>query len=430
MFTRFLIWLWFVVVYGSSCAMGDDYLLSLYKHLHQNPELSFQEQKTAARIARELIDIGYEVTTGVGGYGLVGVLKNGPGSTLLLRTDLDALPINEQTGLAYASQIKAIEQTGQEVSVMHACGHDIHMTVLVGAARWLAKNTDQWSGTLVMIGQPAEERGAGARLMLKDGLFTKFPRPDYNLALHVSSEMPAGTVGYVPGWATANVDSVDIRVRGIGGHGAYPHSTKDPIVLASSIIMNLQTLVSREISPTEPAVVTVGSIHGGAKHNIIPDQVDLQLTVRSFSDKVRKKLLAGIERIAKVQARVFGFPEDKLPVVSVKDEYTPSAWNDPQLAAKLAQAFSDKLGEDNVFKLKPTMGGEDFARYGRQTPKIPSLLFSLGAVDPAQYKRARVNKHALPSIHSPFFAPSAEPTIGTGVKVMVQAALTLLSVEH
>lgn len=304
------------------------------------------------------------------------------------------------------------------------------MTVLVGTARELVAKRDQWSGTLVLIGQPAEERGAGARNMLNDGLFSRFPRPDYNLALHVSSAMPVGTVGYVSGWATANVDSVDIAVHGVGGHGAYPESTKDPIVLAANIVMTLQTLVSRELAPLEPAVVTVGSIHGGTKHNIIPDRVDMQLTVRSYSDSARNQLLTGIKRIVLAEAAAMGFPDNKMPEVKIKDEYTPSAWNDPQLTARLAKVFRDQLGDNNVFELKPTMGGEDFARYGRVQPAIPSMLFSLGVVERKKYQQAMATKTPLPSLHSPFFAPQANESIATGVKVMSAAALSLLPVAE
>lgn len=425
MFNRVPLLAFIVLSLLSNIAYSDDDLLKLYKHLHANPELSFQEKNTAKRIAKELEMLGFNVTRNIGGYGIVGVLKNGDGPTVMLRTDLDALPIKEQTGLKYASQAKGVEQTGQKVSIMHACGHDIHMTVFVGTARALIAKKDQWQGTLMMIGQPAEERGAGARMMLEQGLFTRFPRPDYNLALHVSAEMPVGTVGYVPGWAMANVDSVDITVQGIGGHGAYPHTTKDPVVLASNIILNLQTLVSREIAPTSPAVVTVGSIQGGAKHNIIPDTVELQLTVRSFSDQVREHLLNGIKRIARAEGMAQGLPNDKLPIVTIKDEYTPSVWNDPKLTNRLVSVFKRELGEANVLENKPVMGGEDFARYGRVEPPIPSLLYWLGAVEQKKYNAAKSGQGTLPSLHSPFFAPDAKPTIATGVKTMTSAALSL-----
>ncbi len=418
----------FAVLYATagSTANETDDLLDLYKYLHTHPELSFQEESTAEHIAMELESVGFSVTRNVGGYGIVGLLENGPGPTVMLRTDLDGLPVAEQTGLSYASQATAIEQTGQEVSVMHACGHDVHMTVFVGTARNLAERRDEWSGTLMMIGQPAEERGAGARAMLADGLFERFPRPDYNVALHVSAEHPAGEISYVPGWAMANVDSVDIAIHGIGGHGAYPHMTRDPVVLAASIIMNLQTLVSREMKPLEPTVVTVGSIHGGAKHNVISDRVDLQLTVRSYSDDVRNALLAGIERIAVSQARTLGFPEDKLPEVTVREEYTPSVLNDAELTNRLAAVFREQLGEDRVTIGEPSLGGEDFSLYGRTEPAIPSLLFWLGAVKSSTYLDAKSSGKPLPSLHSSFFAPDPGPTIETGITAMTSAALELL----
>lgn len=407
-------------------AADIDYLMQLYRHLHENPELSFQEQKTAARIADELSVLGFSVTQGVGGYGLVGVLENGAGPTVLVRTDLDGLPVQEATGLEYASVTRAIEQTGQEVDVMHACGHDVHMAAFVGTAQNLVAARDSWSGTLVMIGQPAEERGAGARAMLADGLFERFPRPDFNLTLHVAADAPAGSAIYIPGWAMANVDSVDIQVHGIGGHGAYPQTTKDPIVLAADIILTLQTLVSREIAPIEPAVVTVGSIHGGAKHNVIPDQVDLQLTVRSYSDDVRNALLEGIRRIAHGQARAYGIAEDKLPTVTVKDEYTPAVYNSIELLDRLVPVLTDLLGEENLTQGKPSLGGEDFGQYGRVEPRIPSLLLWIGGVEPGEFKAAQLEGRTLPSLHSAQFAPDAELAISTGIDSMTAAVLELL----
>ena len=418
-----------VAMFGNISVFAADHhtpLITLYQDLHAHPELSFQEKNTAARIASELESAGFAVTRNIGGHGVVGLLKNGPGPTIMLRTDLDGLPVKELTGLAYASQAQAIEQTGQEVSVMHACGHDIHMTTFIGTARALAGDKDQWSGTLMMVAQPAEERGAGARAMLEDGLFERFPRPDFNLALHVSAEYPAGTVKYVPGWAMASVDSVDISVRGIGGHGAYPHTTRDPVVLASSIVMNLQTLISRELNPAKPAVITVGSIHGGSKHNVISDRVDLQLTVRSYSDEVRDALLDGIRRVAVSQARALGFPEDKLPIVTVREEYTPAVFNNPELTARLADVFRSKFGADKVSLGTASMGGEDFARYGRVQPAIPSVLFWLGAVKQSSYDAAQNGGPALPSLHSAYFAPDPVPTIKAGVAAMTSAAMDLL----
>ncbi len=410
--------------------IGEDYvyLEQLYRHLHSHPELSYQEAETAKRIAAELRALGFAVTEGVGGHGVVAIMENGDGPTVMLRTDLDALPVAEQTGLPYASRVKAVEQTGQEVPVMHACGHDVHMTVLVGTARWLAAHRDRWSGRLMLIGQPAEERGAGARKMLEDGLFTRFPKPDYALALHVNAALPAGTVAYVPGYALANVDSVDITVHGIGGHGAYPQATKDPIVLASEIVLALQTIASREIDPQDPVVVTVGSIHGGAKHNIIPDRVDLQLTVRSYSDETRHKVLEAIRRIAVNMGRVAGLPDDLLPEVKIhEEEYTPATYNDPELTERLAAALSARFGPERVIRAKPVMGGEDFSRYGRAGVK--AVMLWLGAVDPDKWRLAQEGKLSLPSLHSPFFAPLPRPTITTGVETMVTSVLALMGRE-
>ena len=410
-----------------SPAAARDTLIELYRDLHPAPELSFHERQTARRLAAELRALDFEVTEGVGGHGIVGVLNNGDGPTLMLRADMDALPIQEQTGFRYASKVTTVDADGNTVPVMHACGHDVHMTVFIGTARKLVQQRDRWRGTLVMVGQPAEERGSGARAMLADGLFKRFPRPDFNLALHVNAALPVGTVGYTPGYALASVDSVDIRVHGVGGHGAYPHTTRDPVVLSAQIINALQTLVSREIAPVEPGVVTVGAIHGGTKHNIIPDQVDLQLTVRAYSEDTRQKLLRGIERIARNQALAMGLPEDKLPTVSIKDEQTRSTYNNPQLAERIAAVFASTLGAEQVVTLPPVMGGEDFSEYGLQEPRIPSLIYWLGAVSQKKFDDAQAASNALPSLHSPFFLPDAEPAIATGVTAMTAAALELLA---
>ena len=401
-------------------------LQKLYQKIHANPELSFQEKETAATLATELRKLGFTVSTGIGGHGIVGVLKNGEGPTVLVRCDMDALPVKEATGLQFASKKTATDDAGKTVPVMHACGHDINMTCWAGAARVLAHFRKQWQGTLVFIGQPAEERGAGARAMLGDGLFKKFPVPDYCLALHVSSDQPAGTLGFTSGYAMANVDSVDITVRGVGGHGSQPQSAKDPIVLSAQIILALQTIVSREIHPLDPAVVTVGSIHGGTKHNIIPDDVHLQLTLRSYSDEVRAKLIAAIQRIVKGQAVAAGLLEAKHPVVKVKDEFTPAAYNDPKLVARVNGVFAEWFGKDILIERKPTMGGEDFGRYGRTAHKIPIYMFRLGAVSPAALKRGQAQGEPLPSLHSAKFAPDTS-CIQTGVTAMTAAVLELLS---
>ena len=403
------------------------YLEKLYKHLHQNPEISFEEKLTAKRIAEELKQLNFEVTTNFGGHGVVGVFKNGVGPTVMIRTDLDALPIKEQTGLEYASKKTMKGRDGKQTHTMHACGHDIHMTVFTGTARRLIATKQDWSGTLIMIGQPAEERSGGAKAMLAEGLFEKFPRPDYNLAIHVSADMPAGKIGTVKGFAMANVESVDILVKGQGGHGAYPHNTKDPIVLASQIIQSLQTIVSRETSPLEPAVVTVGSIHGGSQHNIISNQVKMQLTLRSYSQEVRMNILDSIRRMTKHLGLAAGLEEGQLPVVTVLDESTPAAYNDPKLTTKITNLFEGLLGQENIISLQPEMVGEDFGRYGQVEPKIPSLMFRLGTVNPDKYQRAMEKGIRLPTLHSANFAPDPKPTIQTGVLAMTEAAFSLLN---
>lgn len=409
--------------------IGVEYptLEALYHDLHRNPELSLMEERTAGVIARELRAAGLEVVEKFGGFGVVGVLRNGPGPTLMIRTDLDGLPVAEETGLPYASKTKVKDLAGNEVATMHACGHDIHMTVFAGTARLLHALRDRWSGTLVMIGQPAEERGIGARAMLKEGLYQKFPRPDHVLALHDSATLPAGTVGTIEGYMMANVDSMDITVRGVGGHGAYPHTTKDPIVLAARIVTALQTIVSRETRPVDPAVVTVGSIHGGTKHNIVPDEVKLQLTLRSYSDAVRQHTIEAIKRICRGEAIAAGMPEERMPVITLSEtEYTPSTYNDPALTRRVRGALVAALGADKVVTIDPEMGGEDFSQYGRTLEKVPISMFRLGAVDPAKVAASQRSGAALPSLHSNQFAPVPEPTIKTGVAAMVAAALDLL----
>ncbi len=409
-------------------------LLQAYRHLHAHPELSYQEEETAAYLARELRQLGFEVTERVGdygvegrvSYGLVAVLRNGEGPVGLVRTDLDGLPVQEQTGLPYASRARGRSDGGDPVATMHACGHDLHMASFLGTARLLSRWRDRWRGTLVMIGQPAEERGAGARAMLADGLYERFPRPDFALALHTDAGLEAGTVGLVSGYALANVDSVDIEVRGRGGHGAYPHTTHDPVTLAAQIVTNLQTIVSRRVSPLHSAVITVGSIHGGTKHNIIPDQVRLQLTVRSYEPEVRRLLLDGIRGVAQGTARAAGFPDDLLPVVQVaEEEFTPSTYNDPELVEKLGEHLRGVLGGERVQAKQPVMGGEDFSRYALEG-EIPIAMFWLGAVDPARIESARQRGEPLPSLHSSQFAPQPEPALRTGVTAMVAAVLGLM----
>ena len=395
-------------------------LMAVYQHFHRNPELSFQEKETAATLVKHLKAVGAEVTENIGGFGVVGLLKNGAGKTIMIRTDLDGLPVKELTGLAYASQVMVKNETGGEVGVMHACGHDIHITNLVAVARYFAANKDKWKGTLMLLGQPAEEKGAGAKKMLDDKLFERFPKPDAALALHCDSSLATGRIGIRGGYILANVDSVDITVRGRGGHGAMPHTTVDPIVQAAELIVALQTIVSREVKPTEPAVVTVGSIHGGTKHNIIGDTCHLQLTVRSYSDKVRAQIKAAIERKAKGIAIAAGAPE---PIISYP-EGTPATFNDEQLAVQLNKTFRDLLGEENVEPGEPSMGGEDFSQYGRAG--VPILMYRLGTVNAKRLARFKELGQEPPSLHSPLFYPDAEETIVTGVGSMIAAVQELL----
>lgn len=396
-------------------------LEALYFDLHRNPELSLQEQKTAAKLAERLTSLGFAVTVGVGGTGVVGVLANGAGPTVMLRTDMDALPVEEGTGLPYASRATAVNAAGDTVHVMHACGHDVHMTSWIGAATLLADSKERWRGTLVLVGQPAEEVGNGARAMLKDGLFTRFPKPDAAFAIHSSAELAAGRVGYTSGPAFARADSVDVTIHGKGGHGAWPHKTVDPIVIAARTVLALQTLVARENNPLDPAVITVGSIHGGTKHNIIPDEVRLQLTVRAFKEDVRQRLLSGIERTAKAEATSAGAPE--APTVSVA-EGTPATLNDPALTARIAAALRNALGAETVSEVPPVMGGEDFSQYGRAG--VPIAIFWVGTVAPAKHAEAQATGAALPSLHSALFAPDPEPSLRTGTAVVTLAALELL----
>ncbi len=397
-------------------------LEKLYRHLHSHPELSFNEKETSTRLAEELGKIGFQVTTHVGGHGVVGIFKNGKGSTVMIRTDMDALPITEETGLPYASGIRTKDEKGRDVGVMHACGHDMHMTVFLGTAYVLMKMKDQWSGTLMMIGQPAEEKGAGARAMLADGLFARFPIPDYGLALHVAADLPAGKVGFRSGYSMANVDSVDITLHGAGGHGAAPHKTQDPVVMAAQLILALQTIVSREINPTDPAVITVGSIHSGTRHNIIPDEAYLQLTVRSFSEKTRKQLLTSIKRIANGIAAAAGAPT---PTLKIREDPTPALYNDPILTKRLVRTFERTLGQENVVSRDPEMIGEDFARYGRTAENIPICMFRLGAVGQNQFAIRSLDGKVPPSLHSSQFVPAVKATIETGVSAMATVALEL-----
>jgi hippurate hydrolase len=399
-------------------------LVEVYREFHRHPELSLQEQQTAARLAESWKQAGVEVHRGIGGHGVVGLIKNGPGPTLMLRTDLDGLPVVENTGLAYASQEKVTSKDGTATGVMHACGHDIHITNLIGVAQFLASHKSDWSGTVMLIGQPAEERGEGAQRMIDDGLFTKFPKPDMALALHVDGTLETGKIGVRAGYSLANVDSVDVTMNGRGGHGAAPHATIDPIVQAAQLIVSLQTLVSRETNPVEPAVVTVGSIHGGTKHNVIPDTCKLQLTVRSYSDAVRQRLLDGIRRKANAVADGAGAPK---PTIEVLDETTPALFNDEKLVERLTPIFRTALGDGNVVRSEQSMGGEDFSRYGRAG--VPICMFRVGSVEPHRLAGLKRGGQEPPSLHSAVYYPDAEQTLVTGITAMTAATLDLLSVK-
>ena len=402
-------------------------LMTLYRDLHANPELSMQEVRSPAKLAAEMRKLGFTVTEKVGKTGVVAVMKNGAGPTLLVRADMDGLPVVEQTGLAYASKVRATARSGVETGVMHACGHDTHMTAFIGTARRMAAMKSDWAGTLVMILQPGEETGEGARLMLEDGLFTRFPKPSVAIAFHDAAALPAGMIGITPGYALANVDSVDISVKGVGGHGAYPQTTKDPIVLASRIVTTLQTLVSRENDPSSPAVVTVGSFQAGAKHNIISDEARLQLTVRSYTPAVRKLLLDGIKRIARGEAIAAGMPEDRMPVVTVRDElYTPSTFNTEKLSNHTLALFTKHFGAGRVAKTPAVMGGEDFSRFWLADKSIESLIFWVGGTPKPVWDAANGDQAKLPSLHSPYWAPDAEAVISTATEAMTVAALDVL----
>jgi amidohydrolase len=394
-------------------------LVDLYRHFHAHPELSFEEYETGARVAKELRAAGIEVTEKVAKTGVVGVLKNGDGPTVMIRTDLDGLPVTEQTGLAYASKVKVKTEAG-ETGVMHACGHDIHITNLIGTARWFAANKDRWKGTLIFLGQPAEERVGGAKVMIEQGLFTRFPRPDYAIALHCDSALATGMVGIRGGYALANVDSCDITLIGRGGHGAYPHTTIDPVVMGAQLVLDLQTIVSRETKPTDPAVVTVGSIHGGTKHNIIGNDCHLQLTIRSYSDEVREHIHDAIVRKAKAVAAGAGAPEPKITF----SEGTPAMFNDEKLAARLRPVFERQFGKDNVDDPEPSMGAEDFSMYGKAG--VPILMFRLGTIDPRRLARMKQLGQEPPSLHSSLFYPDPEETLVTGITATVAATLELL----
>lgn len=402
-------------------------LYNLYTNLHAHPELSFMETNTAALVARELKGLGFQVTEKVGNTGVVGVMTNGEGPTVLVRADMDGLPIREESGVSYASREVVKDLSGKEQPSMHGCAHDTHVTGLIGTARLLTHFKDRWSGTLVMIAQPAEEIGAGARAMLADGLYTRFPKPDYALALHTTSSLPAGVVGYGEGPVYASVSSMDILVRGVGGHGSRPNTTKDPIVLASQMVLALQTIVSREIKPGTTAVVTVGTIQGGRKRNIISDEVKLELTLRAFDEKVMAQLVASIKRICAGLAQAAGVPDDRMPVVSLTPESTPVTDNNPALARRMMTVFQAWFGAERVRVEPPTTGGEDFSQYGRTPHRVPIFIWWVGATDPSKFAESERTGIPVPSNHSPTFAPIPEPTLKTCVSSMTAAVLELMS---
>ena len=401
---------------------------SLYIDLHKNPELSLHEEKTSAKLAIRLRDLGFEVTEHVGGYGVVCVLKNGPGPTVLVRTDMDALPIKEQTGLTYASTVTARNDAGETVPVMHACGHDIHMASWVGAATLLARARERWHGTLVFVGQPAEEVVQGAERMIQDGMLTRFPKPDFVLGIHDTHLLPAGQIGVVSGPAYAASNAIDITIYGKGGHGAHPHQTIDPLLIAARTVVTLQTIVSREVNPFDPAVITVGTFHAGTKRNIIADEAKLQLTVRSFKPEVQKQLLAAIERIAKAEAAAARAPREP-SVVIIPLEASEVVFNDPALAARLTTALRSGLGEANVVPGEPTTGSEDFGLFGRAAG-APSIQLFVGAGEPGAFAKAKAAGTTVPGLHSALFAPDREPTIRTAVAAFTLSILELLGKDR
>lgn len=397
----------------------------LYVDLHQNPELAFHEQRTAAELAERVKALGYEVTTGIGGTGIVALLKNGPGPTAMLRTELDALPIEEKTGLPFASTVRTKNAAGETIPVAHACGHDLHMSAWVGTAELMAQNRQRWHGTLMLVGQPAEEIVSGAAAMLKDGLFTRFPKPEYALSLHDEPTLPAGVVGFHPGFFRASADTLEVTIFGRGGHGAAPHTTVDPIVIAARTILGWQTIVSRENNPMDPAVITVGSIHGGTVANIIPEQVKLSLTVRTFNPEARKRMLAAIEREAKGEALAANAPKE--PLVEVKGG-TDAVNNDPELTRQMVAVLRTALGPKNVVEMPAQMGSEDFSQYG--LAGVRAVLLHIGAVDAAKLEASRQSGVPLPTLHSPQWAPEREPTLKAAITSETAILLDLLKSEQ
>lgn len=395
-------------------------LVKLYEHFHAHPELSFHEKETAAKLAEELRAAGFEVTPNVGGHGLVGLLKNGDGPTVMFRTDLDALPVIEETGLPYASKVTTKDDGGATVGVMHACGHDVHITNVIAIARYCAAHKDQWQGTLMLIGQPAEERVDGALGMLRDGLYTRFPKPHFALALHTDAELATGKIGFRAGYALANSDSCDIVMKGRGGHGSKPDACVDPIIQAAQLVVDLQSIVSREISPLQPAVVTVGAIHGGTKSNIIPDSCSLKLTLRSYSPEVREKLKEAVERKAKAIAASHRAPE---PTVTF-DPGTSAVFNDEGLTARVVTGFQAALGNDNVVPAERVMGAEDFGEF--KAGGVPIFMFRLGTVPAQKLQEYKDAGTVPPSLHSSKYYPDPDPTLKTALRASISAIRELM----
>ncbi len=408
---------------GISIEKYQDHLQDLYLNLHQNPELSFMEFNTARMLAGELNSMGFEVHEGIGGNTLVGLFRNGNGPVIMVRTDMDALPIKEKTGLPYASRVITADREGNQQAAMHACGHDMHMTVWAGTARAMLDLKEKWKGTLMMIAQQAEERSGGAKNAIEAGLYQKYPVPDYALAFHVSDKLPAGTIGYRGGPIMAGVSSVDITVYGEGGHGALPDRTIDPVVLAARMIMDIQTIVSRELPPLQPAVVTVGSIHGGTRHNIIPEEVKMQLTIRYYDEAVGEHIVSSLKRIGNGLAASAGLPPEKYPAVKVQDESTLPVINNMALTERLVPVLTDLLGKENVIEIQPLMVGEDFGQYGLTPEKVPISLMWLGCIHPERISSGE----SVPGLHTAYFYPDYPATISTGVEGMVSMLLDLFN---
>ncbi|HAN78885.1 MAG TPA: amidohydrolase [Bacteroidales bacterium] len=409
----------------------DNYegLETIYKDLHMNPELSGMEKNTSEKIKTELIKYGYEVKDKIGGFGVVGILRNGPGKTIMFRTDMDALPIEEKTGLQYASKTKSKDKNGKEVSVMHACGHDMHMTNFLGTAQALANFKSEWSGTVIFVAQPAEENGTGAKAMLDAGLFAKYPVPDYILAVHLSAELESGKIGVIQGPAFAGADNMEITVYGQGGHGGFPHKTIDPVLLSAELVIALQTLISRELDVATPAVISVGAINGGFATNIIPDEVVLKVTMRTYSKDVREFLLKRIEQITAGLASAKGLPKEKFPKIDVYKSYIPPVYNDPELTADIEKHIINAIGKSSVIKVMPIMASEDFSIYGNNEVKIPSTLIWLGGVPESVIKKYQTIPNQMPGLHSPYFYPDISNTIKTGIRATTSAILGMLKVE-